>query len=177
MSTTEDQQMDEVEPLSEPQAANDEQQSPAVPARRPALGALLIAEGLVTKEQLYGALAEGTRTGERLGEVLIRRALASEEDVARVLSEQFELPYLAPGSFSADPAAKELLSVDEARRLEACAVGFENDVPLVAVADPNDARFNSLRQSLGEEIRFAVVTGATLNELLGHEPSAEAAAE
>lgn len=158
---------DNLEPLA---IAADDEQSPEAPASRPSFGALLIEAGLVTREQLYQALAEGTRTGERLGEVLIRQGLTSEHDVARMLSEQFQLPLLEAHLVAADPAGWNVLPPSEARRLEACVVGFEGDVPVAALAEPNDARFNSLRESLGGGTHFAIVTASTLDHLLDGAP-------
>jgi N-acetylglucosaminyldiphosphoundecaprenol N-acetyl-beta-D-mannosaminyltransferase len=160
---------DSLEPLA---IAADDEQTPEAPAPpRPSFGTLLIDAGLVTREQLYQALAEGTRTGERLGEVLIRRGLTSEHDVARMLSDQFQLPLLDADSVTADPAGWDVLPSSEARRLEACVVGFAEEMPVAALADPSRARFNSLRQSLGAETRFAIVTARTLNHLLDSAPT------
>jgi hypothetical protein len=165
---------DSPEPLA---ITADDEQSLNAPTPRPSFGALLMEAGLVTREQLYQALAEGTRTGERLGEVLIRHGLTSEHDVARMLSEQFQLPLLEAHAVAADPAGWNILPPSEARRLEACVVSFEGEAPVAAVADPNDARFNSLRESLGEETRFAIVTGTTLNQLLDGAPTEDLAQE
>jgi hypothetical protein len=151
-------------------AADDKQLQDLRPLR-PSFGALLMDAELVTREQLYQALAEGTRTGERLGEVLIRHGLTSEHEVARILSEQYRLPLLEAHAVAADPAGSHVLPPTEARRLEACVVGFEGDVPVAALADPNEARFNSLRETLGEQTRFAIVTASTLNQLLGGAPT------
>jgi hypothetical protein len=41
------------------------------------LGQLLIQAGFLTQVQLDDALYEGSRTGERLGEVVVRRGLAT----------------------------------------------------------------------------------------------------
>jgi hypothetical protein len=145
---------------------------PEVHVPRPSFGTLLMDAGLITREQLYQALAEGTRTGERLGEVLIRHGLTSEEDVARILSEQFQLPFLsAADAVPSEPDGWDLLPPSEARRLEACLVQSDRGVPVAALADPSDARFNSLRETLGEQTSFAIVTSTTLAGLLDRAPA------
>jgi hypothetical protein len=58
----------------------------APPARIP-LGRLLIDAGFLTQAQLDDALYEGSRTGDRLGEVVVGRGLATEDDIARLLAE------------------------------------------------------------------------------------------
>jgi hypothetical protein len=52
------------------------------------LGTLLVEKGLVTKEELEGALAEQERTGRRLGEVMLERGVVSVPRLTRVLLEQ-----------------------------------------------------------------------------------------
>ena len=52
------------------------------------LGQLLVERGLLTKEELEGALDEQERTGERLGEILLRNDLLSRLSLASSLHEQ-----------------------------------------------------------------------------------------
>ncbi|HDZ76704.1 MAG TPA: hypothetical protein ENH41_01305 [Candidatus Omnitrophica bacterium] len=59
------------------------------------LGEVLIAKGLITQEQLNGALAEQKRTDEFLGALLLKRRAIKEKDLLIVLSEQFGIPYVS----------------------------------------------------------------------------------
>ena len=137
-----------------------------VATRRPTFAALLIESGRVSSERVNEALAEGERTGESLAEVLIRREWATEDDVARLHSEQSGCPYLSPGSFTVEPDASGALPPDEALLLEAFVIGFDGKTPIVAVADPIPARVTSVRQRLGDDVSFTIVTVTTLTELL-----------
>ncbi len=62
---------------------------------RKRLGELLRDEGLVTDEQIEEALASQRKTGELLGEVLVRLGYVTEFDIAKTIVTQFGLPYLA----------------------------------------------------------------------------------
>ena len=139
---------------------------PAVFARWTSLGALLIERGLASPQQVNDALAESTRTGERVGEVMVRRGWASEEDVARMLSVQSGFPFRELGSLSVEPSARDTLPSAEARRLEACVIDFDGEIPIVVVADPTAARISSVQERLGDETHFTIVTAGTLAELL-----------
>src|ERR1051326_5721255 len=66
----------------------------AEPQARELLGALLLEAGLLDESQLDEAVSEGNETGARLGEVVVRRGWATEDDVARVLADQAGLGYL-----------------------------------------------------------------------------------
>src|SRR5207245_11793215 len=61
----------------------------------PALGALLVRDGLLTEEDLDAALAQQRLTGsKRLGEILVERGVVNRTQVARLVAEQYELPFL-----------------------------------------------------------------------------------
>ncbi|MHC4915008.1 MAG: GspE/PulE/PilB domain-containing protein [Planctomycetota bacterium] len=62
---------------------------------RKRLGELLRDEGLVTDEQIEEALASQRKTGELLGEVLVRLGYVTEYDIAKTIVTQFGLPYIS----------------------------------------------------------------------------------
>jgi type IV pilus assembly protein PilB len=59
--------------------------------RRKKLGEILIAQGLLTNEQLMHGLTEHKRTGISLGTVLIKLGYITDEDLTSVLGKQIEL--------------------------------------------------------------------------------------
>ena len=59
------------------------------------LGELLRDEGLVNDEQIEEALGEQRKSGELLGEVLVRLGYVTEADIAQTIVTQFGLPYIA----------------------------------------------------------------------------------
>lgn len=63
------------------------------------LGEMLAEAGLVDQAQLEHGLEEQRRTGQLLGEVLIRLGYVSEEDVARTLVQQFGIPFLRASQY------------------------------------------------------------------------------
>ena len=66
---------------------------------RKRLGELLRDEGLVTDDQIEEALASQRKTGELLGEVLVRLGYVTEYDIAKTIVTQFGLPYIAVGQY------------------------------------------------------------------------------
>jgi len=74
---------------------------------RKRLGELLRDEGLITEEQIQEALASQRKTGELLGEVLVRLGYVTEYDIAKTIVTQFGLPYMAVKQyFISDEAVK-----------------------------------------------------------------------
>jgi MshEN domain len=148
----------------------------AGPARQP-LATLLAEAGVASEEQLRLAVAEGMGRGERLGEVVLRRGWIDQPGLARLLARQWDLAYVDDEVAVPDPSAGALLSAQESERLAVCVIGFVDGVPLVAVAEPAEERFASVRSTVGRECVFAVVSKSTLERLLAQVVSAEAEAQ
>jgi Type II secretion system (T2SS), protein E, N-terminal domain len=128
------------------------------------LGTLIFRAGLLTEEQLEDALQEGVRSGKRLGEVLLESGLLDERDLGRLLADQKGLRFVELSSLSPDPTAAALLSAEKAHMYAALPVGFEDGVPLVAVADPsNELVTENLRRALGGEPRLLVASRSDLH--------------
>jgi hypothetical protein len=127
-------------------------------AKRTALGTLLIERGYIDQEQLDEALRRSAENGERLGEVIVNLGWASEDDLAKVLAEQWHLRYFERSAISFDGKALRRMSWEDASRLEALPIqeNEEGEV-VVAVAEPTDARLLALRELLGDRIDFVVV--------------------
>lgn len=133
-------------------------------ATRRALGTMLVERGLLEGAKLDEALRIGDETGERLGEVVVRLGWVSEENLAKVLAEQWQLRYLDRSRISFDANALSRISREEAVRLEALPMRFEGDgAMLVALAEPTEARLLALRSLLGDRIAPVVVAKSALD--------------
>jgi DNA repair exonuclease SbcCD ATPase subunit len=131
---------------------------------RPSLATLLAEAGVASEEQLRLATAEGMGSGERLGEVVLRRGWIDEKGLAQALARQWQLPFLSNEAARLEPQTPRLLPADLARALAACPV--EAAAPLLAVAEPSEERFASLAAAIEDsELGFAIVTPGTLARL------------
>ena len=121
------------------------------------LGSILLRKGWVTAERLDAALEEGSRTGMRLGEILLSHAWLFEPELAAALAEQFDVPYVDLAAKSVDRGVAELLPLEVARRMFAVPVRFLADDRIqVAVADPGVADVKALEQILRHPVDLAV---------------------
>jgi hypothetical protein len=133
------------------------------------LGTLIFRAGLLAEEQVEDALQEGMRTGKRLGEVLLERGWLHERDLGRLLAGQKGLPFIELGAVAPDPAAVRLLPEEKARFQTALPIGFEDGVPVVAVADPsNNLVIENLRRALNTEPRLVVAAYSELARKIEH---------
>jgi hypothetical protein len=149
-----------VAPVEPVQTPVEPVQTPAVPVqdmRDVPLGTLIFRAGLLTEEHLEEALHDGMQRGKRLGEVLLERGLVSEVDLGRLLAGQKGLRFVELDAAAVDPAAVRLLPVEKARLYSMLPVGFENGLPVVAVADPsNDLVVENVRRALNCEPHLVV---------------------
>ena len=61
---------------------------------QPTLGLLLVRANKITREQLYEALREQRATGARLGDILFEHGWIGEEELAMLLAQQLDLPFI-----------------------------------------------------------------------------------
>lgn len=134
----------------------------ASPRERAPLGELLVEAGFATTDQIEEALAEGGETGERLGEVVVRRHWATEDDVAILLAQQWGLNYVASGGIWFESDALSRLSREDARRVEALPTRIQDGHVVVAVAEPTEERLADLRELIGDDILVVVVPRTAL---------------
>ena len=99
-----------------------DQQVSDAPMTRPrqALANLLAEAGVASEEQLQQALAEGLTSGQRLGEVVLRRGWIDEAGLARLIARQWGMTFLEHSLISLDEHARSLLPPEESARLRAC---------------------------------------------------------
>ena len=127
------------------------------------LGRLLVDAGFLTRAQLDECLFEGSKTGERIGEVVVRRNLATEDDIARLLAEQWGLDYVERSAIWFDGNALAKLSKEDAQRWEALPTRVEGGRVVVAVAEPTEQRLAAVRELIGEETVMIVVPKSALD--------------
>ena len=128
------------------------------------LGAMLQEEGTLRPAQLERALEEQQRTGERLGEVVARLGLTSEEKVARTLARQLGLPFQA-APLKPDAQATARVRPAFARKRRVVPLRFEGKVLHVAMADPLDlVTLDDLQFQSGHRVGPVVATPTAIQE-------------
>ncbi len=125
---------------------------------------LLIRDGLVTSEELEEILArqgderEQRISSQRLGEALVANGTVTSAQIARLVAEQHDLPFVDLDEPDAMVPVPVRLPEDVAR--SHCAVpirAFPDGSILVVVGDPTQPRcFDAVRAALGVPVRFAV---------------------
>jgi len=120
------------------------------------LGDLMVSKGFITVEQLSQALVESRESGQLVGRVLLRRGWVFEDELARTLAEQWQLPYARLSSVGVDQKVMRLLPREVGMRVEAVPVRFSEQSVLVAFADPSDPEALAAVRDYLPEIKLAV---------------------
>jgi type IV pilus assembly protein PilB len=104
------------------------------------LGQLLVARGIVTREQVDKALAEQKDKGHRklLGELLVEMNYCTENQIASALAEGYEVPYAQVSPKICDAKALEILPREFLEEHIVLPLFKVYDVLTVAVSEPTN---------------------------------------
>ncbi len=102
------------------------------------LGELLVREGLITQDQLKKALLEQKNTGMRLGYNLVKLGFVEETEISKMLARQYRMPAVDLSRFEVDPKILKLLPPDVAIKHTVLPLKREGRTLTVAIADPNN---------------------------------------
>jgi MSHA biogenesis protein MshE len=126
--------------------------------RRVRVGELLLEQKLITEQQLKAALAEQTRSGRKLGRVLVELGMVSEPVFHETLARHLQIPYLDLRQLQLTPATVRLLPEAQARRSRALLLQADAAGALVGMADPTDLfAYDEIAAALKRPIRIALV--------------------
>src|SRR6266571_755374 len=110
----------------------------AAAATNEKLGELLVREGLITQDQLKKALLEQKNTGMRLGYNLVKLGFVEETEISKMLARQYRMPAVDLSRFEVDPKILKLLPPDVAIKHTILPLKREGRTLTVAITDPNN---------------------------------------
>ncbi|NLI80277.1 MAG: type IV-A pilus assembly ATPase PilB [Deltaproteobacteria bacterium] len=102
------------------------------------LGELLIQEGIIDEEQLNRALEEQSQSGERVGAVLIKLGLITEDRLVDFIARQFHVPAVNVTKLSIPKEIFSLIPLDISQKYQAVPFGVMGNTLNVAMADPGN---------------------------------------
>ena len=134
----------------------------------PLLGEILIARCGVAPESIERALAKQREEGGLIGETLVRLKLIDDDQLARALAEQSEMPYLRdlPRSEDIPPELIDKLPINFARQRLVLPLGRDGSRRvMVAVADPNAVDvIDAVGVLLGEPVEPVVASASKITD-------------
>jgi type IV pilus assembly protein PilB len=127
--------------------------------KRKMLGEMLIAEGLLTSEQLEQALVEQRRHGGRIGAVLKSLGFVTEEGIIQALGRQTGIPHQVLSTIIIDSDVIKLVPELLARRHQAIPLHKKGGTLTLAMVDPlNVVALDDIARATGLQIQPVVST-------------------
>ncbi len=131
------------------------------------LGQLLVRNGMITEEQLTDALKEQEESGKALGRILVQKGIISEGQLTAVLAEQIGTEYVDLDTYPVDPSVANLIDPTVARRYTIIPIDFRNGKVVVAMADPTNVfALDDLRTVSGMDVIPVVSTPASIKRAI-----------
>ncbi len=145
--------------------------SPVVPQvgdkGRKRLGDRLVDLGRITAAQLVLALEEQKRTGENVGQVLLRLAFVREEDLAQMLADDLGVPFVRLADEVVQPLASFALDVDFLTQVAAVPLREEKGMVVLAMARPSDVHvLDTIQRQLKKPLKVVAATDSEIRALL-----------
>ncbi|MDP8265424.1 MAG: ATPase, T2SS/T4P/T4SS family [Candidatus Aceula meridiana] len=127
--------------------------------KREKIGDYLLKNGTLSQEQLILALEHQKENEKFLGEILVEKGYVAEEEVAAVLAEQFNLPFILLSACPIDDTLKKLFPVNKMKQWKIFPIKLEGDILTVAVTNPLDIKMmQELKYLSGYKLDLAVTT-------------------
>jgi type IV pilus assembly protein PilB len=121
--------------------------------QRKRIGEVLIAQGLITEEQLRMGLEEQKKTKLQLGKCLVNLGFISDNKLVDVLSAQLDVQHVVLENFNFNRMLVNLIPEDMAKRYRVIPLFEKEGTLTVAMADPTNLRtLDHLKFKTGKEI-------------------------
>jgi MSHA biogenesis protein MshE len=134
-----------------------------MPTKVLSLGESLVEQRLLRTDKLRVALDESKRSGRMLGRVLVEKGMVTEEQIAKTLANQINVPYIDLRRFDVTHETVQTLSEIQARRFRALVLEDRADTYLVGFVDPNDLRAqDEIAMLVRRPIDVAMITNEQL---------------
>jgi general secretion pathway protein E/type IV pilus assembly protein PilB len=131
------------------------------------LGEVLISKGLVTREQVAQANASRQSASDRLDKILLQMGFVSEEDLLKVLSEQFAIPVVDLSSQTIDASLVKTMPAKLIHRRKIFPYTKHGQTLVMATADPYDVHaVDELRAITGLSVEPVLASEREINGMI-----------
>ncbi len=123
------------------------------------LGEILKEHGVITESQLDEVLKISKSTNQRIGNVLVDKGYATDEDVATALAEQYDIPSVMLSKMVVDPDVARRVPEPVAKRYKVVAYDVDGSTIKLAMLDPlNVLAIDEVRRITNSDVTAVVTT-------------------
>jgi MSHA biogenesis protein MshE len=135
--------------------------------KRIRIGDILVAQQIISQQQLETALAEQKKTGYKLGRQLVTLGFVEENTLLSFLSKQLNYPYIDLTHYRFERETVQKLPETVARRYRVIVLKEDKDGILLGMSDPTDIfGLDDIKKILQKPIKPAVVRESDLLDIL-----------
>lgn len=129
------------------------------------IGDILVTKGYITEDQLRTAIREQEKTGEVLGQILVRLKFITERKMLEALAGQQKLPFVDLKDVEIDAKAVKTVPAKFVWHYKVMPISLEDNILTVAVSDPFGTT-DDLETHLGRKVDRVLATTADIAEAI-----------
>ena len=131
------------------------------------LGELLVRNQMISDDQLAKAVTEQKREGVRLGAALISLGYVQEHDLASFLSKHYGVPSIDLKEFDVDPAVIKLIPAEVAQKYQLLPINRAGSTLIIAMSDPSNIfAIDDIKFMTGYNVEVVVASEAAIKEAI-----------
>ena len=131
------------------------------------LGELLVRSQLISDEQLSKAIEEQKKEGSRLGAALIKLGYVQENDLASFLSKHYGVPSIDLSEFDVEPAVVALIPAAVAQKYQLVPINRAGATLIVAMSDPSNIfAIDDIKFMTGFNVEVVVASEAAIKDAI-----------
>jgi len=131
------------------------------------LGEILVKNGVVSEENLQRAIDFQKREGGLLGEILVKLGYVNEKDIVQALTLQHGFPYLPLDLYEMKKELKSIIPENVARQYGFVPIDVIGDILTISMSNPlNKSAIEDIEMMTDKKIRIFISTVTQVNEAL-----------
>jgi type IV pilus assembly protein PilB len=131
------------------------------------LGEILVKNGLLTEEMLKHVLIDQKKTDLKFGQYVIRQGIVQEKQIIDLLSEQLNIKKYHMNDFPLDLELVRYIPIDIAQKNQVVPLKMKGNLLMVAIVDPLEiTTLDSIEKLNNMEVEPVICSEAEINQLI-----------
>jgi type IV pilus assembly protein PilB len=131
------------------------------------LGEILVKNGLLTEEMLKQVLIDQKKTDLKVGQYLIRQGIVQEKQIIDLLSEQLNIKKYHMNDFPLDLELVRYIPIEIAQKNQVVPLKIKGNLLMVAIVDPLEITIlDSIEKLNNMEVEPVICSEAEINQLI-----------
>ena len=133
------------------------------------LGEILVKKGLLTEEMLKQVLIDQKKTDLKFGQYVISRGIVQEKQIIDLLSEQLNIKKYHINDFPLDLELVRYIPIEIAQRNKVVPLKIKGNLLMVAIVDPLEiTTLDSIEKLNNMEVEPVICSESEINQLINN---------